>query len=287
MPDRRFVLATLAALALAAPALEAAVIPRAADDLAITLASGKQVTLSQYKGKVVAVIFILTTCAHCQAAIQCLIQDQSEFGPRGFQAIASAIEEEAQTSVPDFIRRFKPPFPVGYSGLKPSMDFLQHPPKLTPHMPLIAFIDRHGMVQAQYEGMDPFFVEERMAGNLHDKIAALMGQRTPATEGKGCPGPAQEIEPTDRDAAGRNRSGAVWARSPRADRGARSSPPRSRRRAGRHIPGSAPQNRPRWPAGRCGSRTTTRSPGWMPVSRNMAASISGGLNLPLSSSKVL
>ena len=54
-------------------------------------------------------------------------------------------------------------------------------------MPLIAFIDRHWMVQAQYEGMDPFFVEERMARNLHDKIAALMGQRAPAPKGKGVP----------------------------------------------------------------------------------------------------
>ena len=187
MPDRRFVLASLAALALAAPFLQAAVIPRTPDDLAFTLANGKHVTLSQYKGKVVAVVFILTTCAHCQLAVQCLIQDQNEFGPRGFQAIASAIEEQAQTSVPEFIRKLNPPFPVGYSGLKPSMDFMQHPPKLTPHMPLIAFIDRHGILQAQYEGMDPFLVEERMAGNLHDKIAALMGERAAAPKGKGVP----------------------------------------------------------------------------------------------------
>jgi signal transduction histidine kinase len=31
----------------------------------------------------------------------------------------------------------------------------------------------------------------------------------------------------------------------------------------------------------------TRSAGWMPVSRNMAASTSGGLNLPISLSRVL
>ena len=75
-----------------------------------------------------AAIFILTTCPHCEAAIQCLIQDQNEFGTRGFQVIASAIEEQAPTSVPEYFRRINPPFPVGYSGLKPSIDFLQHPP---------------------------------------------------------------------------------------------------------------------------------------------------------------
>ena len=187
MPGHGFVLATLAAAVLGAATPEAAVIPRTPDDLAITLASGKQVTLSQYKGKVVAVLFILTTCPHCQAAVQCLIQDQHEFGPRGFQAIASAIEDQAQTSVPDFIRRFSPPFPVGYSGLKPSIDFMQHPPKETAHMPLIAFIDRRGILRAQYEGMEPFFVEERMAKNIHDTIAALMGGGGPAPKGKDVP----------------------------------------------------------------------------------------------------
>ena len=187
MSDRRFVPAIFAALALVAPALKAAVIPRTPDDLAITLASGKQVTLSEYKGKVVAVIFILTTCPHCEAAIQCLIQDQNEFGPRGFQVIASAIEDDAQTSVPDFIRRVKPPFPVGYSGLKPSMDFLQHPHELTPHAPLIAFIDRHGVLRAQYGGMEPFFVPERMAKNLHDKIAAMMGGGAASPKAKDVP----------------------------------------------------------------------------------------------------
>ena len=187
MTDRRFVLAALAALALAAPTLESAVIPRTPDDLAITLPGGQQVTLSQYKGKVVAVIFILTDCHHCEVAVQYLIQDQKEFGPRGFQVIVSAIEGNAETSVPEFIRKLNPPFPVGYSGLKPSMDFLQHPPKETPHMPIIAFIDRRGKVRAQYEGMEPFFVEEVMAKNLHNKIAALMGSGAPATKGKDVP----------------------------------------------------------------------------------------------------
>src|SRR4051812_18579819 len=98
MPDRRFVLAALAALALPALTLHSAVIPRTPDDLAITLTSGKQVTLSEYKGKVVVVIFILTNCQHCVNAIQCLIKEQNQFGGR-LQVIASAIEENAQANV--------------------------------------------------------------------------------------------------------------------------------------------------------------------------------------------
>jgi len=182
MPKRRLVLAALAGLGLAAPAVEAAVVPRTPPDLAVTLADGQHATLSQYKGKVVAMIFILTTCPHCQAAIRCLIQDQNEFGPRGFQAIASAIEDQARANVPGFIRQFNPPFPVGYTAVRPALDFMQHPPMVGPRMPLIAFIDRQGVLQAQYEGYEPFFAEAQMARNLHDKIAAMLGPVAPAAK---------------------------------------------------------------------------------------------------------
>jgi thiol-disulfide isomerase/thioredoxin len=184
MPKRRLVLAALAGLALAAPALPAAVVPRTPPDLALTLPGGKQATLSQYKGKVVALAFILTTCPHCQAAMRYLIQDQNEFGPRGFQALASAIEDQARTNLPGFIRQFNPPFPVGYNALRPVLDFMQHPPMVSPRMPLIAFIDRQGVLQAQYEGYEPFFAEDQMAKNLHDKIAAMLGLAPPAAKKK-------------------------------------------------------------------------------------------------------
>jgi hypothetical protein len=35
--------------------------------------------------------------------------------------------------------------------------------------------------------MEPFFIEDRMAKNLHDKIAEWMGRRSPAPKGKGVP----------------------------------------------------------------------------------------------------
>jgi hypothetical protein len=184
MSKPRLVLAAVAGLALAAPpVLEAAVVPRTAPDLAVNLADHKA-SLSQYKGKVVAMIFILTTCPHCQAAIRCLIEDQNEFGPRGFQALASAVEDGARANVPGFIRQFNPPFPVGYTALRPVLDFMQHPPMVSPRMPLIAFIDRQGILQAQYEGFEPFFAEDRMAKNIHDKIAAMLGLAAPAAKKK-------------------------------------------------------------------------------------------------------
>jgi hypothetical protein len=158
----------------AAAALEAANIPRKAPDFAIALSDGKQTSLSQYQGKVVTLIFILTTCPHCQGAVRCLAEDQNEFGPRGFQALGSAVEDAAKTNLPGFLRQFNPPFPVGYNQLRPVLDFMQHPPMVGPRMPLIAFIDRQGILRAQYEGQEPFLAQDQMAVNIHAKIVALL-----------------------------------------------------------------------------------------------------------------
>jgi peroxiredoxin len=179
MPDRRFALAVLGAFAVAAPAIRAANIPRPAPDFAINLTNGQHVTLAQHRGKVVALAFILTSCPDCQRTVRVLIQNQNEFGPRGFQVLASAIEEQARADVPEFVRRFNPPFPVGYNQLRQALDFMQHPPMVGPVMPLLAFIDREGVVRAQYEGQEPFLAADQVEKNLRAKILELLNQGAP------------------------------------------------------------------------------------------------------------
>ncbi|HEY1339155.1 MAG TPA: TlpA disulfide reductase family protein, partial [Bryobacteraceae bacterium] len=136
--------------------------------------------LSQYKGKVTVMIFILTTCPHCQKTIGFLSKDQKEFGPRGFQVLASAIQEDAPKAVPDFVKDFKTTFPVGYNNSQQEgravLDFMQHPPMLIPHMPLLSFLDREGRIRAQYEGMDPFMEESVQEENIRKQILALLNE---------------------------------------------------------------------------------------------------------------
>ena len=62
-------LTSIVALSLAAAYLIAdPATPRKAPELAFTLAGQGDKLLSQYRGKVVALEFILTTCPHCQAS---------------------------------------------------------------------------------------------------------------------------------------------------------------------------------------------------------------------------
>ena len=182
MSKRRFLVPALALLFVAAPALRAINVPRQSPEFAISLNNGQQVLLSQYKGKVVVVAFILTWCTHCQTVIGLLIQDQKLYGPRGFQVLASAIDDDAAAKVPGFIKQFNPPFPVGFNNPLVAIDYLEHPHMLTPHMPILAFIDRQGVIRAQYEGDDKFFGEDQREKNLRAKIEELLKEAAPGAK---------------------------------------------------------------------------------------------------------
>ena len=169
--NRRFVSLVLS-IALLAGVLSAAQVPRHSPEFAINMADGRQVLLSQYRGKVVALAFILTTCPHCQQTIQVLSKLQNEYGPRGFQVLASATDEMPKLYVPDFIRKFQPPFPVGYSNRDSAIEYLQHPPTFRMMMPQIVFVDRQGTIRGQYAGDDPFFSgdQEKAIAQTIDKL---------------------------------------------------------------------------------------------------------------------
>jgi hypothetical protein len=167
---------TLLALALfsAAAGVPAATLPRQSHELTVAMSDGTKVLLSQYKGKVVAVCFILTTCPHCQKTIGFLNKAQQDFGPRGFQVLASAIEQDAAAHVPGFIKQFNTAFPVGSNDPMIAINWMQHPPMLGPHMPMLAFVDRQSNVRAQFEGDDEKFFNDRQEQNLRDQIEALL-----------------------------------------------------------------------------------------------------------------
>jgi len=171
-----------ALFAASAALLTAADVPRPSPDLVVHLNGGGKATVGQYRGKVVAVCFILTTCPHCQKTIGFLIKAQNDYGPRGFQVLASAIQGGAEQAVPGFIQEFHPTFPVGFNDVRTAMDYMQHPPFLNPHMPLLAFVDRQGVIRAQHEGDDPKFFSDDLEQNIRKQVEELL---KPAAGSKG------------------------------------------------------------------------------------------------------
>src|SRR5882724_578161 len=86
----------------ASMAVRAADTPRKAPALALHLADGRDVQLSQFKGKVVALAFISTTCPHCQNYTQTLNAIQKDYAPKGVQILGAAFNDGAQGLLPAF-----------------------------------------------------------------------------------------------------------------------------------------------------------------------------------------
>ena len=110
----RRILTTAVFLACLAGAQLSAQEPRKAPELAFTVPGQGTKLLSQYRGKVVSLQFIFTTCPHCQAFTKAMEKFQREFGPRGFQAIDVAVNDNADLLVENFTKDFQVNFPVGW-----------------------------------------------------------------------------------------------------------------------------------------------------------------------------
>ncbi len=179
---RRTRLVLCLSLALAALPAVSANLPRKARDLRIEMPSGPAIQLSQYAGKPVVVALILTTCPHCQNTVVNLTGMQREYGARGLQVVAAAVESDARSAA-DFAKQFGTNFPVGFitrANTTTWLDFMQHPTMLTPRMPMLAFIDRNGMIRTQHDAADPTFWTNEL-NNMKAEIEALLGK--PASGG--------------------------------------------------------------------------------------------------------
>lgn len=136
---------------------EGADLPRKAPELAFTVPEHGDELLSQTRGKVVALEFILTTCPHCQAASKLMSQLQREYGSRGFQALDIAINgvdegrtpAQANELVQAFASTYQVAFPVGWTPRDQMLAFTGFSVMNRFVVPQLVIIDRKGMIRYQ------------------------------------------------------------------------------------------------------------------------------------------
>ena len=119
---------------------------------------GKTVSFTQYRGKILAVAFILTTCSHCQNLTRVITPLAKEYAPKGVQFLECAFNDDAPMDMPKFLEQFHPPFPVGWSDQGAVRAYL-HYSILDPHLyvPHMLFFDRTGARQGDFPGESDFF----------------------------------------------------------------------------------------------------------------------------------
>src|ERR1035441_217094 len=144
--------------------------------------------LSQYRGKVVALAFIYTSCSHCQQLTTELNLIARDYASRDVQFLECAFNGDAVAAMPEFLERFTPAFPVGYSTNTAVMSYLQYSPidPRTLFVPHMVFLDRTGVIRADYPGGDAFFANANanIRAQLEKMLKAPAAAKKPSSAAK-------------------------------------------------------------------------------------------------------
>ncbi len=153
---------------------------RKSPELAFSIPGQGQKLLSQYRGKVVALEFVLTTCPHCQAASKVMTGMQERYGSRGFQALDVAIDPNADLRVENFAKDYQVGFPVGWTTLEQMMAYMGFADR--PLVPQLTLIDRNGNIHYQTpregdaESMKPEVIKQRIEDLLAEGKSSAAGR---------------------------------------------------------------------------------------------------------------
>jgi thiol-disulfide isomerase/thioredoxin len=162
---------SLICLWLALGALAAQTTPRPSPPLTIKLPGGGAVQLSSYRGKPVALVFVSTTCPHCQELTRELVPMAKEYGSR-VQFLECAVNDSAEKALPGFIQQYRPSFPVGFTDQLMVNDYLQRSIAQVFYVPRIVLLDRGGVIQGDYPGESEFV--KNGAANIRAELERML-----------------------------------------------------------------------------------------------------------------
>src|SRR5215469_3385609 len=152
----RLIPITMVSVLLACTALADMEVGKPSPKLTIQRLSGAPIDLSQFKGKVVALAFIDTTCPHCQALTTMLNSISKQYADKPVQFVECAFNDGAQQLLPKFIQQFQPNFPVGFCSRQDVLTYLSYSVLLPLYVPHMVFLDRNGIVRGDYAGESDF-----------------------------------------------------------------------------------------------------------------------------------
>ena len=102
---------------------------------------------------------------------------EKDLGPKGFAVVEAAVNDNPD--VPGFVQKYGANFPVGTTSGLGALEYMQWPPSQRPLVPLMAFIDRTGVIRAQYTGVDTNFFGDDLEKNIRAEVDKLLNEGVP------------------------------------------------------------------------------------------------------------
>ncbi len=138
---------------------------KAAPPLALKDSSGKTISLTDYRGKVVLLDFWATWCTGCKMEIPWFSESQKAYGAQGFAVVGVSMDEGGWSVVKPFLAEAHVPYPVLLGDDPTAQRFgIQS-------LPDTFLIDRQGRIAATYRAG---LVDKN---DVEANIKALLSQR--------------------------------------------------------------------------------------------------------------
>jgi len=133
------------------PAATAPLVPAAersaAPGFSLENASGRAVTLDDYRGEVVVLNFWATGCHGCKAELPWFVQFEKRYGSRGLTVVGASTDAEGWQKVRPFLAKKPLNYPIVIADESLTKAYGLE------SMPTTVLIDRRGRVAATYPGV--------------------------------------------------------------------------------------------------------------------------------------
>ena len=110
---------------------------------------GREVTLADYRGKVILLDFWATWCAPCKVEIPWFAEFQQKYGPEGLEVVGISVDDTQEMLVP-FVEQFKMNYTV-LQGL--NHDDIQEAYGPLWGIPVTTLISREGKICSKHTGI--------------------------------------------------------------------------------------------------------------------------------------
>jgi thiol-disulfide isomerase/thioredoxin len=127
----------------------------------LTDLNGRNVSFSDFRGKVVILDFWATWCVPCRVEIPHFVELQKQYGAKGLAVIGVSLDEQG----PDVVKRFVKQFEVNYSMVIGNEKMAENYGGIVA-LPTTFVIDRQGRIVSQHIGYDEKAVFEREIQSL-------------------------------------------------------------------------------------------------------------------------
>lgn len=163
---KTFIQASLLSVVLSAPAVAVNVGNDAPNFKIPRLEAKGDISLKQYRGRVVYVDFWASWCGPCRQSLPALNSIRKEFRKKGFEVIAINLDEEREDAM-----AFLKEFPVAYPTARDTSGEVPEAYGLV-GMPTAYLVDKKGKVQMVHEGF-----KKSDESVLRKKIKMLLDQK--------------------------------------------------------------------------------------------------------------